>query len=156
MSQFPVRRRSLIQTLSAGLVLPSLAPAILANVQDRPQMTDGVQSGDLLGDRAMVWSRSDRPAKLVVEWDTTSTLLSPGAPLRRRHMQALTTPPGLNSEGCPPINLSFIAPGSRTPAPEQRANRGSGTCAVCQGSRGTFVLYGVVIRSVKGSASTLT
>ena len=42
------------------------------------------------------------------------------------------------------------------PAPEQRANRGSGTCAVCQGSRGTFVLYGVVIRSVKGSASTLT
>ncbi|HBP47875.1 alkaline phosphatase D family protein [Pseudomonas sp.] len=77
MSQFPVRRRSLIQTLSAGLVLPSLAPAILANVQDRPQMTDGVQSGDLLGDRAMVWSRSDRPAKLVVEWDTTSTFAQP-------------------------------------------------------------------------------
>ena len=92
MSQFPVRRRSLIQTLSAGLVLPSLAPAILANVQDRPQMTDGVQSGDLLGDRAMVWSRSDRPAKLVVEWDITSTFTQP-----RRAGSAQTAAAALSS-----------------------------------------------------------
>jgi alkaline phosphatase D len=77
MSQFEIGRRRLVQAVSAGLLLPGLAPAVLASVKDRPQLTDGVQSGDLLGDRAMVWSRSDRPARMVVEWDTTSMFRNP-------------------------------------------------------------------------------
>lgn len=77
MSQFEIGRRRLVQTVSAGLLLPGLAPAVLASVKDRPQLTDGVQSGGLLGDRAMVWSRSDRPARMVVEWDTTSMFRNP-------------------------------------------------------------------------------
>jgi len=33
----------------------------------RPQLTDGVQSGDVTGNQATVWARADRPSRLVVE-----------------------------------------------------------------------------------------
>jgi alkaline phosphatase D len=77
MSEFNLKRRRVIQAVGAGLLLPGLAPAVIASVQDRPTITDGVQSGDLLGDRAVVWSRSDRPARMVVEWDTRSLFSNP-------------------------------------------------------------------------------
>lgn len=77
MSDFTLGRRRLIQVAGAGLLLPGLAPAVIASPKDRPKMVDGVQSGDLLGDRAMVWSRTDRPARMVVEWDTRSLFSNP-------------------------------------------------------------------------------
>ena len=77
MSHFDLGRRRVMQAVGAGLLLPGLAPAVIASVKDRPQLTDGVQSGDLQGDRAMIWSRSDRPAKMVVEWDTRSVFSNP-------------------------------------------------------------------------------
>lgn len=36
----------------------------------RPAAPFGVQLGDVQRDRAVVWSRSDRPARLIVEWST--------------------------------------------------------------------------------------
>jgi alkaline phosphatase D len=77
MSQFDPTRRRIIQVAGAGLLLPGFAPAVIASVQDRPKMTEGVQSGDILGDRAVVWSRSDRPSRMVVEWDTRSMFTNP-------------------------------------------------------------------------------
>lgn len=77
MSEFNLGRRRVMQAVGAGLLLPGLAPAVIASVKDRPQLTDGVQSGDVLGDRAMVWSRSDRAARMVVEWDTRSVFANP-------------------------------------------------------------------------------
>jgi alkaline phosphatase D len=77
MTQFDLTRRRIIQAAGAGLLLPGLAPAVIASVKDRPKMIDGVQSGDLQGDRAMVWSRSDRPSRMVVEWDTRSMFTNP-------------------------------------------------------------------------------
>ena len=77
MSEFNLGRRRVMQAVGAGLLLPGLAPAVIASVKDRPQLTDGVQSGDLLGDRAMIWSRSDRAARMVVEWDTRSLFSNP-------------------------------------------------------------------------------
>jgi alkaline phosphatase D len=77
MTQFDLTRRRIIQVAGAGLLLPGLAPAVIASVQDRPRITDGVQSGDLLGDRAVVWSRSDRPSRMIVEWDTRSVFSNP-------------------------------------------------------------------------------
>ncbi|MCJ8203010.1 alkaline phosphatase D family protein [Pseudomonas sp. RGM2987] len=77
MSEIDRDRRRVIQAVGAGLLLPGLAPAVLASVKDRPVLTDGVQSGDLQGDRAMIWSRSDRPARMVVEWDTRSHFRNP-------------------------------------------------------------------------------
>jgi alkaline phosphatase D len=36
----------------------------------RPTTPYGVQSGDVVADRAIVWSRTDRPARMTVEWAT--------------------------------------------------------------------------------------
>ncbi|MBV4460362.1 alkaline phosphatase D family protein [Pseudomonas sp. COR58] len=77
MSEFDLGRRRVMQVVGAGLLVPGMAPAVIASVKDRPKLTDGVQSGDLLGDRAMIWSRTDRPAKMVVEWDTRSRFGNP-------------------------------------------------------------------------------
>lgn len=43
-------------------------PALLRSPGRRPEFPSGLSSGDLLGDRAILWSRSDRPAKMWVEW----------------------------------------------------------------------------------------
>ncbi len=77
MSEFNLGRRRIMQIAGAGMLMPSLAPAVIASVKDRPKLTDGVQSGDLQGDRAIIWSRSDRPARMVVEWDTRSMFSNP-------------------------------------------------------------------------------
>jgi alkaline phosphatase D len=47
-----------------------VAPAIVTPNAARPTFPSGVQSGDVVGDRAMVWSRTDRPARMVVEFST--------------------------------------------------------------------------------------
>jgi alkaline phosphatase D len=46
------------------------APAIIARDAARPGVPSGVQTGDLTADRAMLWSRSDRPSRMLVEWST--------------------------------------------------------------------------------------
>jgi alkaline phosphatase D len=84
MSEFDLGRRRVLQVVGAGLLMPGLAPAVIAAVKDRPLLTDGVQSGDLMGDRAIIWSRCDRPARMVVEWDTRSLFGNP-----RRFVSAL-------------------------------------------------------------------
>lgn len=44
------------------------APAFVSS--DRPQLAQGIQLGDVLATSAMVWSRSDREARMIVEWAT--------------------------------------------------------------------------------------
>jgi alkaline phosphatase D len=44
------------------------APAIRVSERARPVITSGVQSGDITAARAIVWSRSDRAARMLVEW----------------------------------------------------------------------------------------
>ena len=65
------RRRFLKSSLASGVALsfPALgqAPAIITSERSRPQALSGIQIGDVTGDRAIVWSRSDRPARLLVE-----------------------------------------------------------------------------------------
>ncbi len=46
------------------------APAVVTSDRMRPAIPYGVQSGDVTSDRAIVWSRTDRPARLHVEWAT--------------------------------------------------------------------------------------
>lgn len=43
------------------------APGVIVRDARRPKLTHGVQSGDVTHDTAIVWARSDRPARLVVE-----------------------------------------------------------------------------------------
>jgi alkaline phosphatase D len=49
------------------------AQVAAASPSDRPLLPQGIAIGDVLADRAIVWARSDRPARLVVEWDTSDT-----------------------------------------------------------------------------------
>src|SRR6266851_4838464 len=49
------------------------APAVITPDRLRPAVPLGVQSGDITGDRAVVWSQTDRPARMVVEYATTES-----------------------------------------------------------------------------------
>ena len=49
------------------------APALVSSAKVPPQMPAGVQAGDVLGDRAVIWSRTDRPARMRVELSTTES-----------------------------------------------------------------------------------
>lgn len=80
----PTRRAFLRQAvtgaggLAAGWLLPNAltaqtAPALVVSAQRRPQLPYGVASGDILTDRAIVWSRSDRPARMIVHYATTAS-----------------------------------------------------------------------------------
>lgn len=64
-------------TTAASAAPPVQAPAIVTADAARPQIPYGVQTGDVTADRAMIWSRADRPAKMIVEWSTRDTLASP-------------------------------------------------------------------------------
>jgi alkaline phosphatase D len=70
------RRRFVLGALSTGAV----ACARSAVVRSRPpQLTHGVQSGDVQTGQALIWARCDEAARMVVEWDT-----SPGFAHARR------------------------------------------------------------------------
>ena len=72
-----MRRRDFIRRALAapaaygGLRVLAGAPAIVRAEAARPAAPYGAAVGDVVPGRAMVWSRADRPARLVVEWDTT-------------------------------------------------------------------------------------
>src|SRR5262245_30225599 len=68
-----MRRRTFLKTsLASGatLALPAYAqaPAVVTAEGARPQITSGIQIGDVTGDRAIVWSRADRPSRLYVQY----------------------------------------------------------------------------------------
>ena len=55
----------------------SAAPAVITRDAMRPQFPSGVQSGDARADSAIVWTRSDRPARMWVEWSSTASFANP-------------------------------------------------------------------------------
>ena len=79
----PVTRRRFLQ--SSTLMVPAFAagsafaqaPAVVTSERMRPQLASGVQAGDVAGGRGVIWSRSDRPARMWVEWATNSTFSNP-------------------------------------------------------------------------------
>lgn len=63
----PVSRRLVLQ--SGATALGALAaPALVRAQSARPVAAQGLQFGDPRPGAAMVWSRSDRPARMIVEW----------------------------------------------------------------------------------------
>ncbi|MBB3229338.1 alkaline phosphatase D family protein [Halomonas stenophila] len=63
------RRQVLALGLKGGATLGAMAaaPAIVLAERRRPVMPSGVMSGDMLEDRVMLWSRVDRPARMLLE-----------------------------------------------------------------------------------------
>jgi alkaline phosphatase D len=82
-----VNRRDLLR-LGLGSVLGAAvgprstqarqAPAIITPDSARPGVPCGVASGDVSDGRAVIWSRTDRPARLVVEYTTTGSYADGG------------------------------------------------------------------------------
>ena len=60
-------RRRFLQAGAAALG-GLAAPALVAAESARPVAAEGLQFGDPLDGSAVVWSRSDRPARMIVEW----------------------------------------------------------------------------------------
>jgi len=50
------------------LAAASLAAPLTAGADDVPQMEQGIQIGDLAPGRAVIWSRTDRPARMMVKY----------------------------------------------------------------------------------------
>src|SRR3954453_21123228 len=63
------RRRFLSSATMTGAGV--LAMPYLSRAADRPQITHGVQSGDVGADGGGVWGRADRPSQMVVEVATS-------------------------------------------------------------------------------------
>jgi alkaline phosphatase D len=64
-------RRTLLRAgafgVGAALAAPGMAQAAPLLRTGRPVLTHGVQSGDVTPDGALVWTRADRPARMLVE-----------------------------------------------------------------------------------------
>jgi alkaline phosphatase D len=81
------RRRFLVtgSTLSGSMLLQGCggsdsavaAPAVVGSDAERPKLLSGIQIGDVGADGAIVWSRSDRTATMIVEYDTTDRFANP-------------------------------------------------------------------------------
>ena len=75
----PRRRFLLSSTAVAGTgLLPAVlraqtAPAAITRDGARPLLPSGVQSGDVLADRAIIWARASRDARMWLEWSTTAS-----------------------------------------------------------------------------------
>src|SRR5262245_32682942 len=67
------RRRFLTTLASATTVTLSSTIKAPALVWSRPLVTHGVQSGDVSTDSGMVWARTDRPARMLIEAATTDS-----------------------------------------------------------------------------------
>src|SRR3979411_679565 len=65
------RRRFLSTTAATGFA--TLAMPYLSRAADRPQITHGVQSGDVGADGGVVWARADRPSQMMVEVATSES-----------------------------------------------------------------------------------
>src|SRR5476651_1447687 len=66
------RRHLLVRSASTLALagLGSLAKPYLSRAADRPQITCGIQSGDVSKNGAVIWARADRPARMRVECST--------------------------------------------------------------------------------------
>ena len=69
------RRRFLtsLASVPASTALGSLAAPAVSRAPQRPLITHGVQSGDVSIDSGMVWARTDRPARLLIDAATTDS-----------------------------------------------------------------------------------
>ena len=74
-----IDRRCFIKTAAASAALSTfggIAKPYISRASDRPVVTHGVQSGDVSVDSGVVWARSDRPSRMLVEVATSDSFKS--------------------------------------------------------------------------------
>ncbi len=67
------RRQVLATGIATGAAATSLFLPAFSRANTRPQITHGLQSGDVGHDGAMIWARADRPSLMTVEVATTES-----------------------------------------------------------------------------------
>lgn len=109
-------RRALLRSTAIGLLaVPaaacsstgsgSAAASSPALVRQRPTLTHGVAAGDVRGDGALIWARSDSPATLIVETASTDSFTNP-----TRHVGGLLTP---DTDGTGRLRLTGLPSGEQ-------------------------------------------
>lgn len=68
-----VSRRRFLKTAAAAGTVGAVACPAISRAGDRPQVSHGVQSGDVSINSGVVWARADRPARMQVELATTDS-----------------------------------------------------------------------------------
>ena len=66
-----VRACTTAAVLSPARMLQGAAPTIIQSESSRPLMPEGIASGDVTAGRAVIWSRTDRPSRLIVEYSSS-------------------------------------------------------------------------------------
>jgi alkaline phosphatase D len=51
-------------------------PPAISRAADRPNITHGLQSGDVTADSGIVWARASQPSRLRIEFSTTESFTS--------------------------------------------------------------------------------
>ena len=69
----PPRRGLALGAAASPRLVFGQAPAIVTPDAARPQIRSGVASGDVSESRAIIWSRADRPARMLVDYSTRRT-----------------------------------------------------------------------------------
>ncbi|GGS41942.1 alkaline phosphatase D family protein [Actinokineospora fastidiosa] len=95
-----VTRRTL---LTAGMATAGLALPGVAFASSRPTLTHGVQTGDVTQHGAVLWTRSDRPARMLVE-----IARDPSFRHARRLRGPVLTP---DTDGTGKLRLDHLPPG---------------------------------------------
>ncbi len=106
-SSSPINRRRFLQVGAAAGVtaaaFPGRAPAF---VRGRPQLTHGIQSGDVTARSGIVWGRADRPSRMLVEVSRTPRFRD-----ARQLRGPVLTPDG---DFAGKVLLDHLAPGQET------------------------------------------
>jgi len=69
-----MRRRTFLGQAAGGMLAGHWSGGLLPYFEQRPSITHGVQVGDLVEGRAILWSRVDRPARMNVEVSTRESM----------------------------------------------------------------------------------
>ncbi len=103
-------RRAFLGGAAGSLVIPRAfaetpaAPAIITSERARPVLPCGVMSGDVTDSRAVIWSKADRPARMLVEVAANESFI--GA-------RRITGPAALDdSDFTARLDLSGLPPGA--------------------------------------------
>ena len=72
------RRRFLQHSLTGAVGCLAIPRVHAANAQSAPSLPSGAAIGEVKSNEAILWTQTDRPAQLVVDWSTDAQFRSPG------------------------------------------------------------------------------
>src|SRR5436190_12312350 len=108
-----VNRRTFLRAASAALGATATrtvfgqAPAIVGSAAARPSTAFGATAGDVDVDRAVIWSRTDRPSRLVVEYATTESFANSSRVVGPAALEATDFTARLDLSNLPPNQRVF-------------------------------------------------